>query len=81
MRNAVKITDPTRAETKKSARKTEIPLSNIMGTDSRKYIRGQNVIPFSFKLKKRSVGGKGLQDGLSFDDMKAIDDIVFGATD
>jgi len=76
MKTTIDITDSLLLDAKNTASNENITLREIIETSLRKYLSEKKAIS-NFELKKKSIGGLGLQAGASLD-WNTLADQVYG---
>ena len=78
MKTTIEIADPLMKEVRTLAADRGQTLREVVETALRKLIEENRRRRRTFRLADRSVGGKGLQSGLSYDDWSTILDLSYG---
>ena len=77
MKTTIEIPDPLLREAKKLARRQGRTLRQLVEVALRQVIREEQKNPGAFSLRDASVGGRGLREGLRYDDWARILELAY----
>ncbi|MBI4518801.1 MAG: type II toxin-antitoxin system VapB family antitoxin [Deltaproteobacteria bacterium] len=78
MKTTIEISDPLLREARALAARQGQTLRQVVEAGLRQVVGAHKGRKQSFRLRDASVGGKGLRDGLHYDDWGKILDIAYG---
>jgi hypothetical protein len=81
MKTTIDIADPILRKARAAAARRGQTLREVVEAALRAWLNGDTQQPKGFRMRDASVTGKGLRDGLRYDDWGKILDLAYGETE